>query len=44
MDNNDSGEKPEEKCMKECCCCGRKKERTADEYKKLINRLNRIEG
>ena len=30
--------------MKECCCCGRKKERTADEYKKLINRLNRIEG
>ena len=40
MDNNGS----EEKCMKECCCCGRKKERTADEYKKLINRLNRIEG
>lgn len=40
MDNNGS----EEKCMKECGCCGRKKERTADEYKKLINRLNRIEG
>lgn len=28
----------------ECCCCERKKERTPDEYKKLINRLNRIEG
>lgn len=28
----------------ECECCGRKKERTPEEHKKLINRLNRIEG
>ena len=27
-----------------CCCTQRKKERTPEEYKKLINRLNRIEG
>lgn len=28
-----------------CCCCSqRKKDRTPEEYKKLINRLNRIEG
>jgi DNA-binding FrmR family transcriptional regulator len=26
------------------CCCNKKKERTEQEYKKLINRLNRIEG
>ncbi|MCC8072998.1 MAG: metal-sensing transcriptional repressor [Clostridiales bacterium] len=26
------------------CCCDRKKERTPEEYKSLINRLNRIEG
>lgn len=30
--------------MSECCCNLRKKERTGAEYKKLINRLNRIEG
>lgn len=30
-----------EKC---CCCSQRTKERTPDEYKKLINRLSRIEG
>lgn len=30
---------------KKCCCCSqRKKERTPDEYTKLIHRLNRIEG
>lgn len=29
----------------ECCCNSHKtKERTEEEYKKLINRLNRIEG
>ena len=29
----------------ECCCCsGRTKERSAEEAKKLIHRLNRIEG
>ncbi len=27
-----------------CCCSHKKKERTEQEYKKLINRLNRIEG
>lgn len=29
---------------KKCCCSQRKKERSPEEYKKLINRLNRIEG
>ena len=28
----------------ECCCNNRKKERSEEEYKSLINRLNRIEG
>ena len=27
-----------------CCCCQRRKERTPEEYSKLINRLNRKEG
>ena len=26
------------------CCSGKKRERTEEEYKALINRLNRIEG
>ena len=31
--------------MQEICCCSHKtKERSEEEYKKLINRLNRIEG
>ena len=30
--------------MKTCCCSHKKKERGEEEYKKLINRLNRIEG
>lgn len=29
---------------KECCCSHKTKQRTDDEYKKLIHRLNRIEG
>ena len=29
---------------KEQCCCGRTKERTEEECKRLIHRLNRIEG
>ena len=32
---------------KKTCCCGcsqRKKERSPEEYKRLIHRLNRIEG
>ena len=30
---------------KKCCCCSQcKKERTPEEYTKLIHRLNRIEG
>ncbi len=28
----------------QCECCGKTKIRTEEEYKKLINRLNRIEG
>ncbi|MBQ8966312.1 metal-sensing transcriptional repressor [Ruminococcus sp.] len=27
-----------------CECCGRKKVRSEEEYKKLLNRLSRIEG
>ena len=27
-----------------CCCCHKTKERSDDEYNRLINRLNRIEG
>ncbi|MDD7718378.1 MAG: metal-sensing transcriptional repressor [Eubacteriaceae bacterium] len=30
--------------MAECCCGSKVTERTADEKKKLIHRLNRIEG
>ena len=29
---------------KKCCCCQRSKHREAEEYIKLIHRLNRIEG
>lgn len=29
---------------KKYCCCQKKKQRTPEEYTKLINRLNRIEG
>lgn len=29
---------------KKCCCCDRHKERSPEEYKALMNRLNRIEG
>ena len=29
---------------KPCCCCDKTTERSAEEVKKLINRLNRIEG
>lgn len=29
---------------KNCCCTHKTKNRDSDEYKKLINRLNRIEG
>lgn len=29
---------------KDECCCRKKKERTSEEYKDLIHRLNRIEG
>ena len=37
-------EEQEEK-QKNCCCHGKKtKQRSEEEYKKLINRLNRIEG
>lgn len=36
MDNIENKEK--------CCCCDRTKQRSEEEYKLLINRLNRIEG
>ncbi|MCD8357307.1 MAG: metal-sensing transcriptional repressor [Clostridia bacterium] len=29
---------------KVCCCCKKTKERSEEEYKSLIHRLNRIEG
>ncbi len=29
---------------KECCCTHKTKERGAEEYRALVNRLNRIEG
>lgn len=29
---------------KECCACHKTKQRTPEEFKSLINRLNRIEG
>lgn len=28
----------------ECCCCHKTKERSEEEYKSLIHRLNRLEG
>ncbi len=37
-------EKENEKCCCDCSCCHKKKHRSPEEYKKLINRLNRIEG
>ncbi len=30
--------------MNENCCCEKTKERSPEEYKSLVNRLNRIEG
>lgn len=30
--------------MNECCCAHKTKERSEEEYKSLIHRLNRIEG
>lgn len=33
-----------EKAVCECCCGKKTKERSPEEYKKLIHRLNRIEG
>lgn len=27
-----------------CCCCGKTKERSEEEFKALMNRLNRVEG
>lgn len=40
---NESGR--EENVMEGTCCCSQKtKKRSEEEYKKLVNRLNRIEG
>lgn len=35
---------PELSCSGHCGCCHRKKERSEEEYKDLMNRLSRIEG
>ena len=38
-------QEPGRECIDGSCCCSHKtKERSAEEYKKLIHRLNRIEG
>ena len=37
-------EKERMECSKDCCCCDKKKERSAEEVKNMIHRLNRIEG
>ena len=34
----------DEYCPKACECCAKTKQRTEEEYKSLIHRLNRIEG
>lgn len=34
----------ENKEKTECCCCHKIKQRSEEEYKALLNRLNRIEG
>lgn len=34
----------EESRSHQCCCSNKTKERTPEEYKRLIHRLNRIEG
>ncbi len=31
-------------CNKDCTCCHKTKERSAEEYTSLLNRLSRIEG
>ncbi len=36
--------KKETECQEKPCCCKRKTAREAEEKKKLMNRLNRIEG
>ena len=44
---NDScvcGETSAETAEEKCPCCGRTKQRSEEEYTKLMNRLNRIEG
>ncbi len=37
-------EKNETRCPHDCPCCAKKKHRPPEEYKLLINRLNRIAG
>ncbi len=41
MENNKQSDQIE---TSECCCCHKTKERSEEEYKSLIHRLNRIEG
>ena len=44
MEQNISIETMENTEQMSCCCSHKTKERSEDEYKKLIHRLNRIEG
>ncbi len=37
-------DKKEKNCPHDCSCCAKKKHRSPEEYKLLINRLNRIAG
>jgi DNA-binding FrmR family transcriptional regulator len=41
---NEKTEVKETEIERKCCCCEKTTVRSEDEYKKLINRLNRIEG
>ena len=43
-DNKQDDMKMTEKALSMSDCCKRKKERSEDEYKSLLNRLSRIEG
>lgn len=48
MDDENKKDETMENCpaksICDCECCAKKKKRTDEEYNKLINRLNRIEG
>jgi DNA-binding FrmR family transcriptional regulator len=43
-EENSAEEMTNAECTMKCECCSKKKERSPEEYKRLINRLNRISG